>query len=105
MQAGLQAGRALMNWGTRLLLRKNPQLFATTLPTPFQVPPVGSILCNLSGLPALPCPGMPSGGVQPWWRGVKTQVSGGQTGEGPQGWRQCRSQGHMKGRPEVLSCL
>lgn len=87
-----------MNWDTRLLLRKNPQLLATTPPTPFQVQPMGSILCKLSGLLAVPCPGVPSGGVQPWVEGgrFKTPVSGGQIEEGDEGpevWRQCRSQG------------
>lgn len=60
-----------MNWDTRLLLRKNPQLLACTLPTAFQVLPVGSALHKLSGLHALPCPGMLSEGVQPWCRGER----------------------------------
>lgn len=36
-----------------MLLRKNPQLLASTPPTPFQVLPVGSALHKLSGLRAL----------------------------------------------------
>lgn len=61
-QASRQA-ELLMNWGARLLLRKNPQLLACTPPTLFQVLPVGSALCKLSGLFALPCLDVLSGGV------------------------------------------
>lgn len=95
-----------MSWGTRLLLRKNPQLLASTPPTRFQVPPVGSKLCKISGLPAPPCLGMPSGALQAYWSGVETLVSGRQIGResrGPKAGVEAGPRAHTEGRVEALS--